>query len=841
MTVSTPIARNDYLSSGITGPYPFTFPIKAASHLVVTKRYLSTGAETTLVQGVDYTLAGTTWINGGSFTLASLLVTGYTLTARRVVPLTQLLDLRNQGAFFAEDHESEFDLLVMADQQQQDQLDRSLKLPTTEAGTAAKTVFPGAELRANKGVGFDSTGQLLMIDPTSPAAVTASGTLTVRTLSERFAEVFNVKDFGAIGDGVADDTAAFAAGIAALTSGKALYVPPGTFNLNSATLSGALLTIGADNVAIYGAGRHLSKLVLTGTTVCASIFRAICKNNIEIHDLWFYGNNQASGFINGIALAYHNTGATAAISGFHIRNCRFDNFKGDSWIYVENLDGNYGISDIIVTDCYFYSYSGNSREPTNVAIPQGCVGIWAHNANVNGWVKHVRIDRNEAYCKYMKGLAQVFGNVQRFSISHNKIFEVGTDAAFTDDSACYSIICYNNFLPPRYGTIMGNQVINCRDTGMYLLGCIDMTVIGNWIFNQTSTADSTLAKAGIVIGEGARYVCMGNTVHQSRCGIYFQGTGSALEPVHDSVIANNVIRSSARAGIKVEAGPTRPLDGLTISGNMVHDGTVHGIWVDIQSTTNSKRLTIANNDVRASQIGIFVTSGDSSWKLADARITGNHIRDCGTSHMSVRNWNVGPIVIDNNHMHGNSSPSCDIRDNSKLVFTNNCFYDVNSGNYCIYSANAQGIVFGNQFNNVSPTLKVLASGSEDLGLDAPTWTGSQGQRVQFCDPQSTSGNALLGWVYTSSGWVEERAMNLSGSATYDPPSLADGAGATTTVTVTGAALGDFAEASFSLDLQGITVTAWVSAANTVSVRFQNESGGVLDLASGTLRARVRKQ
>ena len=81
---------------------------------------------------------------------------------------------------------------------------------------------------------------------------------------------------------------------------------------------------------------------------------------------------------------------------------------------------------------------------------------------------------------------------------------------------------------------------------------------------------------------------------------------------------------------------------------------------------------------------------------------------------------------------------------------------------------------------------------------------------------------------------------LYGSATYDPPSLVDGAGATTTVTVTGAALGDFAEASFSNDLQGITVTAWVSAPNTVGVRFQNETGGTIDLASGTLQVRVRK-
>lgn len=83
------------------------------------------------------------------------------------------------------------------------------------------------------------------------------------------------------------------------------------------------------------------------------------------------------------------------------------------------------------------------------------------------------------------------------------------------------------------------------------------------------------------------------------------------------------------------------------------------------------------------------------------------------------------------------------------------------------------------------------------------------------------------------------AGGLFGSATFNPANLADGAGETTTVTVTGAALGDFVVAvSFSLDLQGITLTAYVSAANTVAVRFQNESGGAVDLASGTLRVRV---
>jgi hypothetical protein len=82
---------------------------------------------------------------------------------------------------------------------------------------------------------------------------------------------------------------------------------------------------------------------------------------------------------------------------------------------------------------------------------------------------------------------------------------------------------------------------------------------------------------------------------------------------------------------------------------------------------------------------------------------------------------------------------------------------------------------------------------------------------------------------------------LEGSKTYNPINIPDGFGSTTTVDVAGAVLGDFAIASFSLDLQGITLTAWVSAADVVSVRLQNESALAVNLASGTLRVRVFAQ
>lgn len=82
---------------------------------------------------------------------------------------------------------------------------------------------------------------------------------------------------------------------------------------------------------------------------------------------------------------------------------------------------------------------------------------------------------------------------------------------------------------------------------------------------------------------------------------------------------------------------------------------------------------------------------------------------------------------------------------------------------------------------------------------------------------------------------------LAGSKTYDAPDTADGAAWTTTVTVTGAALGDFVEGiSLDVDAAGLTITGYVSAADTVTVRGQNKSGGAVNLGSATLRVRVRK-
>ena len=75
---------------------------------------------------------------------------------------------------------------------------------------------------------------------------TQDGTGAVERLaSEKLKEWVSVKDFGAVGDGVADDTAAIQN---ALNTGKAVYVPAGTYNIT------ALIYTTAHGQRVYGDG-----------------------------------------------------------------------------------------------------------------------------------------------------------------------------------------------------------------------------------------------------------------------------------------------------------------------------------------------------------------------------------------------------------------------------------------------------------------------------------------------------------------------------------------------------------------------------------------------------------
>jgi hypothetical protein len=80
-----------------------------------------------------------------------------------------------------------------------------------------------------------------------------------RTAQAKMRDVVSVKDFGAVGDGVTDDTAAIqAAEDACATSGQALWFPAGTYRCNSG--------ITKKSVNWFGAGKYKTKLAYYGNS-----------------------------------------------------------------------------------------------------------------------------------------------------------------------------------------------------------------------------------------------------------------------------------------------------------------------------------------------------------------------------------------------------------------------------------------------------------------------------------------------------------------------------------------------------------------------------------------------
>jgi hypothetical protein len=134
-------------------------------------------------------------------------------------------------------------------------------------------------------MGTASTGEI------SSASVVATGSTTPRTLANRFADVVNVKDFGAIGDGVTDDTAAIQAAIdqAGSQGGGSVFFPAGQY-LISATLS-----ITQPNIALFGDALECSYINrssnFTGGTIYAKAPTSSLLQNIGIYNLSIFDIN----------------------------------------------------------------------------------------------------------------------------------------------------------------------------------------------------------------------------------------------------------------------------------------------------------------------------------------------------------------------------------------------------------------------------------------------------------------------------------------------------------------------------------------------------------------------
>lgn len=157
MTVLSSINRNDYVGDGVSTVFAYGFKILKKEDLCIYKQDTS-GTLTKLKESVDYTLSNIGQ-DSGSVILNSPLELNYNLSILRDIKLRQETGIRNKGEFFPDVIESELDHLTRMDQQQQDEINRSLKLKKTDTGPSL--FIPAKESRADKYFAFDGSGSVV--------------------------------------------------------------------------------------------------------------------------------------------------------------------------------------------------------------------------------------------------------------------------------------------------------------------------------------------------------------------------------------------------------------------------------------------------------------------------------------------------------------------------------------------------------------------------------------------------------------------------------------------------------------------------------------------------------
>jgi hypothetical protein len=160
------------------------------------------------------------------------------------------------------------------------------------------------------------------------------------------------------------------------------------------------------------------------------------------------------------------------------------------------------------------------------------------------------------------------------------------------------------------------------------------------------------------------------------------------------------------------------------------------------------------------------------------------------------------VTVEQNVINANSTNVCNFNDtavtNQRITFRANRFADVAGGQTCVF--------FG------ATTNAIFEDNDPASGIPTDALTAS---------PRSVQA--------------------LTGTTTWDPGAIADNHSASTTLTVTGAAVGDACTVTLStIGSRNMQITAHVQAADTVRVVLFNDEGAGVDLPSGTVRVWVFK-
>lgn len=186
-TVNTATGDVTYNCNGTTTSYTYPFKIFTDTELTGTVT-TSTGAKTTLVRNVDYTVTGAGVSTGGTFVLTtgSVCQSGSTLEIKRNIPLVQQTDYVDGEAFSAESLEDALDKVVMMAQQLNKRINDVSGTHTGITPTGVFLTSEYADLESTLAASGSGSNEIWVDDTVTPTVVTVSANKTIRVIGSGY-------------------------------------------------------------------------------------------------------------------------------------------------------------------------------------------------------------------------------------------------------------------------------------------------------------------------------------------------------------------------------------------------------------------------------------------------------------------------------------------------------------------------------------------------------------------------------------------------------------------------------------------------------------------------------
>jgi hypothetical protein len=665
MTITPLDVRNEYTATAGQTVFNYTFKIFSSTDLNV---YI-TPAGQDADDATDITTAYTVDLGtigdaaGGFITLDVGTSLNDLVTIVSNVPESRTTDYQVNGDFLPDTVNDDFDRVVQLTKQIEDTASRTLAFPQSLQNASSLTLpLPQATyfLRwKSDETGVENVDLTTFGGPTDSSVINYTAPFTggtTRTQEDKNTELLSVKDFGAVGNGIADDSLAIQATIDALTVGGRVYFPPGTYRIS-------VSIVVPSNVHLFGAG-----------------------DSSIIQTLADFGDNP---MIRNETLAPATTGARD--TGIEVSHLKLDGNKANNSTGTEfaHCISFRAVAETKVHDVFCFEPKGD-----------GIIFDKASGLSTN-------TSRSSAYNNFIEGCARqgiamtsgnnmiVMGNTILNGDKHGIDLETGTGQNATDIVIANNVIVGNGDGAAQAGiavqkdqgtqenvVVIGNVIRDQTGSGIVYRTTDGLVITGNMIDNPSQNGISQVDNS-----TPAGRISITNNVVQAPGNV-----GIVYNLSLNTVISDNLINDAGSNGIQINSSV-----GSSVTGNVIENSTGSGI-----EATDIVRVAISNNMCRNS-----TTSGIRFLNACiDNVVNGNVCNVNGAYGIDEGAGTADYNIITDNNVRGNTTAGMrELGSNSKIK-DNLGWTTENSGTSAVANGTTSIVVAHGL--DITPTLDMIS-------------------------------------------------------------------------------------------------------------------------------------